>query len=95
MNLLAYRGSELLRAAMADFIRFYNHERYPEGIGNVTPADVYDGRREAILRRRAAQKSRTLAWRIRYNRAAAMQGTRDELTGDLSVPRGLTESQRR
>jgi hypothetical protein len=50
--------------------------------------------REAILRRRAVQKSRTLARRVRYNRAAAMQGTRDELPGDLSVPRGLPESQR-
>lgn len=79
---------------MADFIRFYNHERYHEGIGNVTPADVYYGRREAILWRRAAQKSRTLARRFRYNRAAAMQGTRGELAGERSVPHGLMESQR-
>ena len=43
---------------------------------------------------RAAQKSRTQARRIRYNRAAAMQGTRGELTGDLSVPRSRTGSQR-
>jgi len=56
--------------------------------------DVYDGRREAIPRRRAAQKSRPLARRVRYNRAAAMQGTRGELIGDLSVSRSLTESQR-
>src|SRR5713226_183366 len=94
LNLLVYTSPEVLRAAMADFIRFYNHERYHEGIGNVTPADVYDGRREAILRRRAAQKSRTLARRVRYNRAAAMQGTQGELTDDLSVPRSLTESKR-
>jgi putative transposase len=79
---------------MGDLIPFYNHERYQEGIGNVTPADVYDGQREAILRRRARQKSRTQARRVRYNRAAAMQGTRGELTGDLSVPQSLAESQR-
>ncbi len=42
----------------------------------------------------ATQKSRTLARRVRYNRAAAMQGTRGKLTGDLSVLRGLRESQR-
>jgi transposase InsO family protein len=44
---------------MADFIRFDNRERYHEGIGNVTPADVYYGRRDAIVRRRAAQQHRT------------------------------------
>jgi len=33
--------------------------------------------------------------RVRYNRAAAMQGTQGELASDLSVPRSLTESQRR
>jgi Integrase core domain. len=59
LNLLMYTSPERLRAAMADFIRFYNHERYHEGIGHVTPADVYDGRREAILQRRAAQQRRT------------------------------------
>jgi RNA-directed DNA polymerase len=54
-NLLVYRSPEILRAAMADFIGAANyHERYHEGIGHLTPADVYDGRREAILRRRAA-----------------------------------------
>ena len=65
LNLLMYTSPERLLAAMADFIRFDNHERYHEGIGTVTPADVYDGRREAILWRRAAQKSRTLARRVR------------------------------
>ena len=43
---------------------------------------------------RTAQESRTLARRVRYDRAAAMPGTRGELTCDLSVPQGLTESQR-
>ena len=65
LNLQVYTGAEVLWAAIADCIRFYNHERYHEGIGNVTPADVYDGRRDAILRRRAAKKTRTLARRIR------------------------------
>jgi putative transposase len=94
LNLLMYTSPERLRAAMADFIRFYNHERYHERIGHVTPADVYDGRREAILRRRAAQQRRTQAQRVRDNRAVMRQGTQGELTGDLSVPCSLTESQR-
>jgi hypothetical protein len=94
LNLRVYTRPEVLRAAMADFIRFDNYERYHEGIGHLAPADVYDGRREAILRWRAAQKSRTLARRVRYNWVAAMQGTQGELTGDLAVPCSLTESQR-
>jgi len=40
----------------------------------------------------AAQKNRTQARRVPYNRAAGMRGTRCELTGDLSVPCSLTES---
>jgi hypothetical protein len=56
---------------------------YVEGqnivIGNVTPADVHDGRRDAILRRQAAQKNRTLAQTVRDNRAAARQGRQGEL----------------
>ena len=77
--------------------------------GQTQAADVHDGvqgagsspltralpaGRAAILQWRAAQQRRTLAQRIRYSRAAAMQGTPGALTGDLSVPRGLAESQR-
>jgi len=60
VNLLVYSSPEELRRAIAEFIRFYNHRRYHEGIGNVAPADVYYGRREAILRRREEQKRVTL-----------------------------------
>ncbi len=56
LNLLAFTSPEELRAAMAEFIEFYRYRRYHEGIGNVTPADVYCGRREGILKRRKEQK---------------------------------------
>jgi hypothetical protein len=51
--------------------------------------------RAAMRRRWAAQKSRALAQRVRYNPVAAMQGTWVPLAGDLSVPRSLPESQGR
>ncbi len=55
------------RAATAEFIDFCNHRRYHEGIGNVTPADVYFGRREEILSRRDEQKRLTLYERFQHN----------------------------
>ncbi len=67
VNLLVYTSPESLRAAMAEFIEFYNHRRYHEGISNVTPADMYYGRREDILRRREEKKQRTVLRRIEYN----------------------------
>jgi transposase InsO family protein len=60
-----YQPDEL-RRTMQDFIEYYDHRRYHEAIGNVTPADVYYGRREEILRRRAEQKQRTIEQRLRY-----------------------------
>ncbi len=67
VNLLVYIRPESLRAAMADFIEFYNHRRYHEDIGNVTPTDMYYGQREHILQRREGQKQRTVLRRIEYN----------------------------
>lgn len=64
-----YTSPEQLRAAMAEFIELYNQRRYHEGIGNVTPADMYYGRWEEIPRRREEQKQQTLYERFQYNLA--------------------------
>jgi transposase InsO family protein len=59
-----------LRSAIRAFIDYYNYRRYHEGLGDVTPYDVYTGRHLEIIRRRKEAKSRTLETRKDYNRTA-------------------------
>ena len=49
-----------LEVAIAAFIDHYNHRRYHESIGNLTPADVYFGRGETILAARRRIKQQTI-----------------------------------
>ena len=56
-----------LQRALARFVEDYNHRRYHESLQNVTPADVYHGRRPAILACREQIKLRTLQARRREN----------------------------
>ena len=54
------------------FIEHYNHERYHESIGNVTPADAYFGRATAIIERRKRIKELTIkSRRLNHQRQAA------------------------
>ena len=39
---------------------YYNHQRYHESVGNLTPADVYFGRAKEVQSRREEIKRRTL-----------------------------------
>ena len=95
LNLLVYTSVEELRQALAEFIEFYNQRRYHEGIGNVTPADVYCGRREAILKRREEQKQRTLHERFQYNRGQKLnRETGESETQNRSSLKGLDNSHR-
>ena len=57
-----------LRQAIELFVEYYNHRRYHESLENVTPADVYFGRKDGILARREEAKRKTLQDRKEHNR---------------------------
>ena len=52
-----------LEASIDRFVDHYNHRRYHEGLSNLTPADVYFGRSEAILLERERVKRNTIKTR--------------------------------
>jgi putative transposase len=61
-----------LERQVAAFIEQYNNRRYHESLGNVTPADVYHGRAQAILRERERIKRQTIQKRrLRHSQIAA------------------------
>ena len=63
-----YEAPSDLEVAIAGFVDHYNNRRYHKALGNVTPDDVLNGRREEILITRKEVKAQTLARRKRYNR---------------------------
>ena len=48
-----------LEPRIGNFVNDYNHERYHESLDNLTPADVYYGRGQAILKLRERFKLKT------------------------------------
>ena len=60
-----YYCPQELNAALETFVHYYNYHRYRESINNVTPADVYYGKREQSLKRREKIKQQSLLQRRR------------------------------
>jgi len=74
INNVPYDMPSELKEAIRAFIEYYNYRRYHEGLGNVTPNDVYTGKQHEIIQRRKEVKSKTLEIRRDYNRTAREQG---------------------
>jgi putative transposase len=68
VNQIPYELPSDLEAAIAAFVTYYNYSRYHMALGNVTPADVLNGRREQVLQRRKEVQLQTIDKRRRYNR---------------------------
>jgi transposase InsO family protein len=65
-----YLPGELERE-IAVFVERYNNDRYHESLDNLTPADVYLGRGEDILRERERIKRQTIETRRLQHHAQA------------------------
>ena len=66
-----YFFSEDLKAQIEAFVDHCNHHRYHESINNLTPADVYFGRGQAILKQRERIKRKTIETRRLQHRKFA------------------------
>jgi len=56
-----------LERAIARFVGYYNERRYHGSLGNVRPADMYEGKQVDVLTRRERIKRETLERRRREN----------------------------
>ena len=70
-----YYAPSDLEYAIANFVRYYNEQRYHEALDNVTPADMYFGRFTAVMTQRERIKQQTLQHRReQYLQAAHYSG---------------------
>ena len=60
-----------LEQQIETFVDHYNRRRYHESLGNLTPADVYFGRGQNVLKQRERVKLDTFKQRRLYHRKAA------------------------
>jgi putative transposase len=86
VELVVHSSPGKLRQAIAEFVDYYNQERYHEALGNVTPDDVYYGRREAILTQRSSLRIRTrVARRQHYRQTQARAENAGAGTTEVSL----------
>jgi putative transposase len=61
-----------LEARIGAFVDHYNHRRFHESLGNLTPADVHHGRGQSILKQRERIKKQTIEHRRLQHRNVAI-----------------------
>ena len=70
VKLYKYDCPNSLKEEIGKFISNYNQKRYHESLGNVTPDDVFYGRREKIIKVRNEKRRLTLEMRKEYNQVS-------------------------
>jgi putative transposase len=63
VNLQNYFLPTDLEVELANFVNYYNHQRYHESLDNLTPADVYFDRAKEVLTKRGQIKKQTMQQR--------------------------------
>jgi len=72
-----------LELAITEFVNYYNNRRYHKALGDVTPSDVLDGRREEILERRKEVQTQTFQRRQLYNQQ--LESSRNQHEVSISI----------
>ena len=80
VNLVVWETPSELEGEIGAFIDWYNARRYHEALGNVTPDDVYFGRKDSIITRRRKLKAKTLARRRVRNSNMAWSAKPESVT---------------
>ena len=68
INLMVWDSPDALKAEIGQFIKHYNSKRYHEALGNVTPDDVFFGRRQSIIQKRKEVQRKTMEKRKTRNK---------------------------